>query len=108
MYITDISTLGTDYSIADLTGRIVGAVQVIPYNEILDATAGLYTEEFGDFSSYLRQCNEMLTGFDSINPSEILWHATTDENINLMEVIEYSIKNGYHYIILEHLENLDN
>ena len=105
--ITDIATLGTDYTIADAAGTVVGNIQIIPFTDLLSATIGPYTEDIGDYTSYIEKCKEVLTGIDKVNPHSILWYTTSEEEVDLYEVIEYAIKHNYDKIILEHLEELE-
>lgn len=105
--ITDLLSLGTEYTVADQNGNIIKSVQVIPHTEILEATNGAYDAENGSYADYLQAAISSLTGFDEIDPHRVLWHATFDEEIVLSELIEYAIHNGYDKIILEHLEDLE-
>jgi hypothetical protein len=105
--ITNIDSLGTDYTVADQNGAVLKVIQVIPQTEILEAALGKYTEEFGTISDYLTKSIAVLSGFDEVDPNTILWHATTDDEVILSDIIEFAIKNGYDKIILEHLEELE-
>ena len=105
--ITDITSLGTDYTIADPSGTIITTIQVIPFAEILSATLGPYTDDFGSYSSYLEKCIAVLSGFDDIDPLSVLWYTTSDDEVALSDIIEYAVKHDYDRIILEHLEELD-
>jgi len=105
--ITDITSLGTDYTIADPSGHIVSTIQVIPFTELLSATLGPYTSDFGSYSSYLEKSIALLSGFDEIDPHRVLWFATSEDEVALSEIIEYAVKNDYNKIILEHLEEIE-
>ena len=106
--ITDILSLGTDYTVADRNGNVIKTIQVVTAQEILDAALGPYSEDsFDSFSSYLEKSTAVLSGFDEIDPHKILWYATLDEEVTLSNVIEFAIKHGYDRIILEHLDNLE-
>jgi len=104
--ITDVLTLGTDYTVADPAGNFIKTIQVIPFKDLLDAAVGPYTEEFESYQSYLEKSVATLSGFDDVDSNKVLWYATEDEEISLSEIIEYAIKYGYDKIILEHLEDL--
>ena len=104
---TDILTLGTDYTISDHSGTIINTIQVIPLAELLSVTLGPYTEEFGDYKSYIEKSIATLSGFEHIDPYKVLWYATYNDEVVLSELIEYAINNGYNKIILEHLDKLD-
>jgi len=105
--ITNIDSLGTDYTVSDQSGKVIKVVQVIPHTEILEAALGKYTEEFGTLQSYMEKSTAVLAGFDNVDPNTILWYATTDDEVVLSELIENAISNGYDKIILEHLEELE-
>jgi hypothetical protein len=102
--ITNIESLGTDYTVADSNGKVIDTIQVIPHTEILEAALGEYTSDiFDNISSYLEKSISVLEGNEAINPHRVLWYSTTKDEIVLAEVIEYAIKHGYDKIILEHL-----
>ncbi len=101
--ITNIETLGTDYTVANQDGKIIKHIQVINHTEILEAALGPYTESFGSISSYLEKSIAVLEGFDDIDPNTVYWHSTEDNEIALSDVIEYAVKHGYDTIITEHL-----
>lgn len=104
--ITDITTLGTAYTVADPAGVIITTIQVIPYTELLSATLGPYTEMSGSYESYIEQCQAALSGMNNITPYGVLWYATSESEVALSDIIEYAVKNKYNKIILEHLENV--
>ena len=103
--ITNIRSLGTDYTVADLDGEFIRKIQIITHTEILDAALGEYdAESFGSFDEYLAKSITVLDGFDDHGMTKTLWHATTDEEVILSDVIQYAINYDYERIILEHLE----
>lgn len=107
--ITNITMLGTDYTVANSNGEIIKTIQVITHTDILNASLGKYEEALGSVQQYMEKSIALLCGFNDIdpNPYKTLWYATPDEEVVLSEIIEYAIKNGYDRIILEHLEELD-
>jgi hypothetical protein len=105
--ITNIETLGTDYTVADQKGNIIKTIQVIPHTEILEAALGKYTEDFDSLQIYLDKSIAVLAGFEEVDPYKVLWYATLNEEVVLTEIIEYAIKNGYDKIILEYLEGTE-
>jgi len=105
--ITDILSLGEDYTISDPSGKVIETIQVIPLTELLAAALGPYTDEFGSYESYIQKSIATLSGFDDVDPTKVLWYATTDDEVALTEIIEYAIKHDYNKIILEHLEDLE-
>jgi hypothetical protein len=104
---TNIETLGQDYVVSDQNGKILRTIQLIPQDEILEAALGVYTENFTSLASYIEKSIAVLTGFEGLDPTRVLWHATTDDEVVLPDLIEYAVKHGYDKIILEHLEDLD-
>jgi len=105
---TNIESLGTDYTVADKNGKIIKVIQLILYTEILDAILGPYDEaKFGNMSNYMAKSLEVLEGFDGGSPYTTLWHATSEHEVVLPEIIEHAIKHGYERIILEYLEDLE-
>jgi hypothetical protein len=105
--ITNIENLGHDYTVTDSNGNVLKVIQVIPQTEILDAALGEYTAEFGTYSNYLKKSIAVMTGFEDVNPTRVLWYATLEEEVVLSEIIEFALHNGYDKIILEHLEVLE-
>ena len=105
--ITDITSLGTEYTISDEAGVVVGKIQIIPNDELLSATLGPYTPEFGSYDSYIEKSKAVLSGVADVDPNKVLWYATCDEEVELTEVIQYAVTYGYDKVILEHLADLD-
>lgn len=106
--ITDIQTLGTEYSVTDQNGNIIRTIQVISHTDILDAAIGFYDEKnHGSYTQYLQDSIAVLFGFEESDPYKIYWYATHEEEIVLADIIEYAIKNDYDKVILEHLEELE-
>jgi hypothetical protein len=102
--ITNIETLGTDYTIANKEGKIISNVQVIPHTEILEAASGYYNELEYDMSTYIAKTKALFAGNENIDPHSILWYSTEDDEVPLDDVIEYAVLHGYTTIILEHLD----
>lgn len=105
--ITNIESLGTDYTVTDEAGNVIKVMQVIPHTEILDAALGAFTVDFGTISSYLEKSIAVLSGTEEVDPYKVLWYATSDEEVVLSEIIEFAIQNGYDKIILEHLAEIE-
>lgn len=105
---TNIESLGSDYTVSNSKGTIVNTIQVVTHTDIQEAALGEYsTERFLSYNDYLEQSVAVLTGFDAVDPSKVLWYATSDEEIVLSDIIEYAVKHGYDRIILEHLDELE-
>ena len=105
--ITDIQTLGTDYTVSNQEGKILKNIQVIPLTELYETAIGPYTEDFGSYEAYVERFAATLSGLDGLDPYSILWFSTTEEEVALSDIIEHAIKNGYDKIILEHLDELE-
>lgn len=105
--ITNVGSLGSDYTVTDQSGNLIKTIQVLTHTDILNAALGKFTEEFGSISNYLEKSSSVLTGYKNIDPNKILWYATFDEEVVLSDVIEFAIQNGYEKIVLEHLEDLE-
>lgn len=105
--ITNIETLGTDYTVANQEGKILRNIRIIPCEEILGAALGPYTDEFGDLTTYMTKSVSVLEGNEDIKLHNIYWYATEDDEVVLSDVIEYAVKHNYDIIILEHLDSTD-
>lgn len=106
--ITDVQTLGAEYTVVDKHGNVIDKVQVMSQDDILEATMGLYSEEqHGSFSEYLEKSRQLLSNYDSIDQHRILWYSTTDHEVKIATIVEYAIHNGYNKIILEYIEDDD-
>lgn len=105
---TDVHSLGTDYTVLNREGNPIGNIQVITQDEILEAAIGPYDHEtFETVDEYLEQSICVLTGFDDIDPSKVLWFSTFKEDVVLSEVVELAMKKGCNIVILEHIEDID-
>jgi hypothetical protein len=104
---TDVLSLGTEYTVADRSGKILKTIQIMTQADILDAALGPYTEEFGSFDEYLEKSIKVLSNFEQVNHNKVLWYASMTEEVILAEVIEFAIKNNYDRIILEYIEDQD-
>lgn len=103
--ITNIELLGTEYTVTDISGKIIKNIQVIPYNDILDSCVYKFDETIDTIGSYLEKCISMFSGNELVDPYKVLWYTTTKDEVLLSEILEYAISNGYDKIILEHLED---
>ena len=102
--ITNIETLGTEYTVANKEGKVLKNIQIIPHTEILEAALGRCSEEFASLTDYIEKSRAVLAGNENIDPHSIYWHSTEEEEVPLDEIIEYAIKHGYDIVILEHLD----
>ena len=107
--ITNITLLGTEYTVADPEGKVIKTIQVITHTDILNAALGKYDSSMGPVDQYMEKSIGLLCGFSDTDtdPYKTMWYATPDEEVVLSEIIEYAIKNNYDRIILEHLEELN-
>jgi len=102
--VTDILSLGEDYTVTGPDGTVISTIQVIPLTEILSSALGPYTDEFGSYENYLSKSIASFSGLDDVDPTRVLWHATTEDEVLVADIIEYALKHGYDKIILEHLD----
>ena len=102
--ITNIETLGTEYTVATKEGEIIRNIQIIPYTEILEAALGACNETFSNLSDYIQKSLAVLAGNENIDPYSIYWHSTEEDELPLDEIIEHAIKYDYNIVILEHLD----
>lgn len=102
--ITNIETLGTDYTVATKDGKVISNVQVIPHTEILEAALGYYNESETDMATYIAKTSALFAGNENIDPHSIYWYSTEDDEVPLDDIIEYAIMHGYTTVILEHLD----
>lgn len=105
--ITNIESIGNDYTVSDQTGKLIKKIQVMTQKDILDAALGEYNSAFDSVASYLEKSIAVLSGFEEVDPNRILWYTSFDEEIIISEIIEFAVEHGYDKIILEHLEELD-
>lgn len=105
--ITDIHTLGTEYNVTDNSGNILKTLQLIPYEEILDAAIGPYEESHGSYSEYLEKSVSVLSGFETVEYNRVLWFSTLEDEVTAKELIELALTGGYDYVILEKLDDSD-
>ena len=102
--ITNIETLGTEYTVANKEGKFLKNIRIIPHTEILDAALGPLNESFNGLSDYINQSIAVLAGNEDVNLHNIYWHAVEAEEPTLEEVIEYAIKHNYSIVITEQIE----
>ena len=106
--ITDLLSLGEDYTVTDPNGNVINVIQIITMAELLSAGIGPYNEDtHRDYGSYLKESIERFSGFGDINPNKVLWYSTYNKEVGLSSLIEYAILNGYDKIILEYLVELE-
>lgn len=102
--ITNIETLGTDYTVATEAGKILGSLKIVPHAEIIDAAGGPYNDSLGSYASYITKAIALLEGNENIDPHSIWWYSTEDDDIPLGELIQTAVANKYTTIIIEQLE----
>jgi len=107
--ITNTRQLGTIYTITDSNGDPLDTIQVINSEEILNAALGAYDDTFLNYSDYLTQSIECLSGFDENALYRTLWWTRPavgssvgfDYDLDLAQSIEHAIRYGYDAIIIE-------
>lgn len=103
--ITDIRSLGTEYSITDHSGEVIKTLQVVPHDEIIEATIGEYDESAGSFDEYLEKSVALLTGYEAVDHTKVLWVSTTEDSVAAKEIVERAIVGDYDFVILEQISN---
>jgi len=106
--ITDLRTLGDEFSVFDKKQeKIIGVVQIIEYEELLNCIQGRYDEFLhGSMEEYLKDNIKTLSGFIK-DRSKIMWHLCDEADYDNYEVINKAIDNGYTIIVLEFINNED-
>ncbi len=99
--ITNIESLGTEYTISDAVGNVIKTIHVIPYDEILEASGGAYTD--GKISAYIQNAKSLLEGTEEISRHRVMWFATKSDEMVLSELVQKALEGGYDIIVLEHL-----
>lgn len=102
--IINIQDLGTDYTVTTPSGKIIDTIKVIPYTDLMDAF-GYFDPDLDTYTSYMTTSIAKITGNKDIDPYSVLWYTTTEEEVVLSTLIEFSVKHGYNTVILEYLED---
>lgn len=100
--ITNIDSIGTEYSVADKSGEILQSVQLIPQDELLLTAIGAW-EEGTSIHEYLEKSIALLEGFEEIEPYTTSWYTYTGM-FDITETVLYAVKHGYTRLIIEQLE----
>lgn len=100
--VTNINSLGTDYTVTDINGNILKTIQIVTPEEILDAMVGEYNNSFENMNDYLEKSVKYFTGYDK-EPYTTLWWSAYDQDLDVTEIIEYAMTHRYNKIILEYL-----
>lgn len=101
MQTISIETLGTDYNVIDEDGSLINTIKIVSQDEILLATLGEYSSDYyDDHRVYLQGCKDKLEGFVD-DPYSVHWYRFHEEDFDLAEIINYSVLNGYKYVITE-------
>lgn len=103
---TDIKTLGTEYTVTQPGTNFLKTIQIIQFDEILEAGVGFFDNDADTYESYIKDSSDMFSGCENIDPHKVLWFATSDEEVALSAIISHAITNGYDTIVLEHLDDL--
>lgn len=105
--ITNIETLGEEYTVTYKNGNVINTVQVLYNTDILSAALGEYNDTFTSITDYLTRSIEQLDGYADIDPSRVYWHITRQKELDLSTIIEHAIKHGYDKIIVEYIGKKD-
>lgn len=100
--ITNIDSIGTEYSVADKSGEILQSVQLIPQDELLLTAIGAW-EEGTSINEYLEKSIALLEGFEEIEPYTTGWYMYAGM-LDISEAVIHAVKHGYTRLIIEQLE----
>ena len=98
--ITNIDTLGTEYTVANKDGKILKHVRVLQHTEKLDAVLGEYDHTVEDMASYLERAASALSGNEDIKEHSIYW-LTTEAGWSMHDVIEHAVTYSYDVVVIE-------
>ena len=100
----DVQTLGTDYNIINEHSELVKSIKIIKQEDILTSALGEYSEEYyGSFTDYLDSSIEKLRNF-AHSPFSVYWHTCSEEDFDLIEIVDICVECKYDFVILEILE----
>lgn len=101
MNTNDLNRLGTSYKIVDKEGSAAKVVRIVNADDILSAALGEYSDIiYLNFEDYLKQSNEMVTGFNQ-DPLKVYWHTCTKFDYKLTDIIEVCVTEDYEVAIIE-------
>ena len=100
----DVQSLGTDYNIINENSELVKAIKIIKQEDILTSAIGEYSEDYySNFSDYLEGSIEKFHNFAE-SPFSVYWHTCSEEDFDLIEIVDICVENKYDFVILELLE----
>ena len=101
MKITNIGTLGTVYNIVSEDGELLKAIKIIRHDEILKSAVGEYSDDnYATFDDYISAAHCRLSGFIK-NPLDVYWYRTTEDDFELMNIIDTCVEQNYEYAIVD-------
>jgi len=100
MKTTNLSSLGTVYNIIGEEGELLKAIKIIRHDEILKCTVGEYDNEYHSLEEYIDAAKEQLSGFIR-SPFAIYWYRTTEDDFELMNIIDTCVEQNYDYAIVD-------
>jgi len=104
MHTVDVQSLGTDYNIINEKSELVKTIKIVKQEEILTSALGEYNEEFySSFSDYMEQSIQQLHNFVK-SPYKVYWHTCTENDFDLLEIVDICVENRYDFVILETYE----
>jgi len=99
--ITNLDTLGSEYYISDMEGKILDYIQIITAKEIINAGIGYFEDSNLSIQEYLDQSRKHFSGYKNINPYSTLCWISKTSDYDITEIIEYAIKYDYKKVIIE-------
>lgn len=102
--ITNLNTLGTEYTILDNNAAITKTIRIISQEDILEAALGRYqVSEYKDYHEYMNLSLMYLEGFVE-DPLAVSWYATKEEDFDLHDAVTTAIRDGNSIVIMEILD----
>jgi hypothetical protein len=103
----NLNSLGTEYNIVGPDGVLIRKIKLIQQQDILRSAIGVFDDnQCRSFDEYLQNSKEVLSGFAN-DPLKVYWHATTEIDYDLMDIIDVCLEHDYEYVIIELLTEDD-
>lgn len=104
--ITHIDDLVTVYNITDRKGNFIKALQVVAYEDLLEAIGEWKENE--SLSEYMGRSVNTLIGLEDIHADNVLWYSVSDpESAKLVTIFEDAIANNIDIIVIEIKDPVD-
>lgn len=98
----DLNDIGKVYKVLQSSSGKKSEMQVILYEQILEALGTYDPNHFPNFKEYMEECTSVMEGFVS-SPHQITWYARKKEDIEMTEAISLAIREGNKRVVIETL-----